>query len=57
MKHLSIFAVGLLAAAPLVAAPAWATDFVAAQADTEYLAKDHLIGSKVHGAEGTIVGD
>ena len=30
---------------------------MAAQSDTEYLAKDHLIGAKVHGAEGTIVGD
>ncbi|HEX2843463.1 PRC-barrel domain-containing protein [Hyphomicrobium sp.] len=57
MKHLSLFAAGLLAVAPVATVPAWATDFVAAQADTEYLAKDHLIGSKVHGAEGTIVGD
>lgn len=57
MKHLSLFAAGLLAVAPLAAVPASATDFVAAQSDTEYLAKDHLIGAKVHGAEGTIVGD
>lgn len=56
MKHLSLFAACLLAAAPF--APARAdTTFVPAQSDTEYLAKDHLIGAKVHGAEGTIVGD
>ncbi len=58
MKHLSLLAAGLLAAAPLAASLARAdTTFVPAQSDSEYLAKDHLIGAKVHGAEGTIVGD
>ncbi|WP_072390359.1 PRC-barrel domain-containing protein [Hyphomicrobium sp. CS1GBMeth3] len=56
MKNLSLFAAALLAAAPLAAARA-DTTFVPAQSDTEYLAKDHLIGAKVHGAEGKIVGD
>jgi ElaB/YqjD/DUF883 family membrane-anchored ribosome-binding protein/sporulation protein YlmC with PRC-barrel domain len=54
MKHISLLAAGLLAFAPA----AWAdTTFLPAQSDTEYLAKDHLIGAKVHGKEGTIVGD
>lgn len=58
MKHLSLFAAGLMVAAPLAAPLAWAdTTFVPAQTASEYLAKDHLIGAKVHGAEGTIVGD
>ncbi|MCC7253690.1 PRC-barrel domain-containing protein [Hyphomicrobium sp.] len=56
MKHLPLFAVALLVAAPLAAARA-DTTFIPAQSETEYLAKDHLIGAKVHGAEGTIVGD
>jgi ElaB/YqjD/DUF883 family membrane-anchored ribosome-binding protein/sporulation protein YlmC with PRC-barrel domain len=58
MKHFSLLAAGLLAAAPLSASLARAdTTFVPAQSESEYLAKDHLIGAKVHGAEGTIVGD
>lgn len=56
MKHLSLVAAALLVAAPLAVARA-DTTFVAAQTDTEYLAKDHLIGAKVHGKEGTIVAD
>lgn len=56
MKHLSLFAAALLAAAPLAAARADIT-FVPAQSDTEYLARDHLIGAKVHGSEGKIIGD
>lgn len=56
MKHLSLFAAALLAVAPFGAAKA-DTTFLPAQSDTEYLAKDHLIGAKVHGAEGKIVGD
>jgi ElaB/YqjD/DUF883 family membrane-anchored ribosome-binding protein len=58
MKHFSLLTAGLLAAAPLAASLARAdTTFVPAQTESEYLAKDHLIGAKVHGAEGTIVGD
>jgi ElaB/YqjD/DUF883 family membrane-anchored ribosome-binding protein/sporulation protein YlmC with PRC-barrel domain len=54
MKNISLFAAGLLAFAPA----AWAdTTFLPAQSDSQYLAKDHLIGAKVHGKEGTIVGD
>jgi hypothetical protein len=56
MKHLPLFVAGLLAVAPLAAARA-DTTFVPAQADTEYLAKDHLIGAKVHGADGAIIAD
>lgn len=56
MKHLTLFAAALIAAAPLAAAKA-DTVFVPAQSDTEYLAKDHLIGAKVTGADGTIIGD
>lgn len=56
MKHLSLFAAALIAAAPFATAHA-DTIFVPAQTDTEFLAKDHLIGAKVHGADGTIVAD
>lgn len=56
MKHLSLIAAAVLAAAPLAAAHA-DTTFVPAQSDTEYLAKDHLIGAKVHGSDGAIIGD
>jgi len=56
MKRHSLFAAALLAVAPLGAA--WAdTTFLPAQSDAEYLAKDHLIGAKVHGKDGTIVAD
>ncbi|WP_334146574.1 PRC-barrel domain-containing protein [Hyphomicrobium sp.] len=56
MKRLSLLAALMLATAPVGAA--WAdTTFIPAQSDTEYLAKDHLIGAKVHGKEGTIVAD
>jgi hypothetical protein len=56
MKRFSLFAAAVLAVAPLGAALA-DTTFVPAQSDTEYLAKDHLIGAKVHGKDGTIVAD
>jgi ElaB/YqjD/DUF883 family membrane-anchored ribosome-binding protein len=56
MKRLSLFAAAMLAAAPFGAA--WAdTTFLSAQSDAEYLAKDHLIGAKVVGKDGTIVAD
>src|SRR5688572_23809397 len=56
MKHLPFVAAALLATAPLAAAHA-DTTFLPAQSEAEYLAKDHLIGAKVTGADGTIVGD
>jgi hypothetical protein len=56
MKRFSLFAAAVLAVAPLGAALA-DTTFVPAQSDTEYLAKDHLIGAKVHGKDDTIVAD
>ncbi len=56
MKRLSLFAAALLAVAPIGAALA-DTAFLPAQSDSEYLAKDHLIGAKVHGKDGTIVAD
>ena len=56
MKHLPLLAAALLVATPLAIARA-DTTFVPAQSDSEYLAKDHLIGAKVHGADGTIVAD
>ena len=53
-----------LAAAFAVAAPAFAEDakipagvFTNAQSPDQYLAKDTLIGAKVHGADGKIIGD
>lgn len=62
MKKLSLVLTGLmLAAAPLLTSPSWAQDapttFLAAQTETEYLARDHLIGAKVRGSEGTVIGD
>lgn len=60
MKHVSILAAGLLAAAPFIVPAAMAqepTTFLAAQTETQYLARDHLIGAKVKGAEGTVIGD
>jgi hypothetical protein len=51
------------AAALLLALPALAQEasptagFLNAQTADQYLAKDNLIGAKVHGADGTIVGD
>jgi hypothetical protein len=57
MKHIRILAAVAIAAASF-GVPAHAdTSFIAAQSDTEYLAKDHLIGAKVHGKDGTIVAD
>lgn len=53
-KHFSVF----LAAAMLAALPAKADDlFLKEQKFTEYLAKDRLIGAKVTGADGKIIGD
>lgn len=47
-----------LAAALLAAVPAKADDlFIKEQKLTEYLAKDRLIGAKVTGADGKIIGD
>jgi len=57
MKHVSLFTACLIAAATPFAAARADTTFVPAQTETEYLAKDHLIGAKVHGKDGTIVAD
>ncbi|AHB48641.1 photosystem reaction center subunit H [Hyphomicrobium nitrativorans NL23] len=60
MKHVSLLAAGLLAVAPLASLVAFAqepTTFLAAQTENEYLARDHLIGAKVHGSEGLILGE
>lgn len=56
MKKLSLLAATALAVSSLTIAHA-ETTFVPTQSDSEYLAKDHLIGAKVHGADGTIVAD
>lgn len=55
----SLVALGMLAAAPAFAqeAPSAQSIFIAAQSDSEYLAKDLLIGAKVHDDAGKIVGD
>jgi hypothetical protein len=57
MKHLRILAAVALAAASFGVPARADTSFIAAQTDNEYLAKDHLIGAKVHGKDGTIVAD
>jgi hypothetical protein len=57
MKHLRILAAVAIAAASFGAPARADTSFIPAQSDAEYLAKDHLIGAKVHGKEGAIVAD
>ncbi len=61
MKTKLLSATLLTATLALVSAgalPARADDaFIASQKLTEYLAKDRLIGAKVTGADGTIIGD
>ena len=60
MKHVSLLAAGLLAVAPLASFVAFAqepTTFLAAQTENEYLARDHLIGAKVHGSDGLVLGE
>jgi len=57
MRHLSLFAAALVAASSFGAAARADTTFLSTQTDSEYLAKDHLIGAKVHGPDGTIVAD
>lgn len=57
MKHLRILAAVAIAAASLGVPARADTSFIPAQSDSEYLAKDHLIGAKVHGKDGTIVAD
>lgn len=53
-----LFLAASLAAVVSAAAPAAAEGpFIAEQLMTEYLAKDRLIGAKVRGADGKIVGD
>jgi len=55
----SLVALGILAAAPAFAqqAPSAQSIFIDAQSDNEYLAKDLLIGAKVHSDDGKIIGD
>ncbi|MGE0854579.1 MAG: PRC-barrel domain-containing protein [Hyphomicrobiaceae bacterium] len=55
----SMLALGLVLAAPAHAqAQSAAKDiYIDAQSNSEYLAKDHLIGAKVHNDEGKIIGD
>ncbi|MEQ1653833.1 MAG: PRC-barrel domain-containing protein [Hyphomicrobium sp.] len=55
---LSIALAAFVAGTPLGSGPAKADDtFLAEQKLTEYLAKDRLIGAKVRGADGKIIGD
>lgn len=61
MRQSTVFLLAALIALPAgsqigVAADA-ETTFVPAQTTTEYLAKDHLIGAKVTGKDGKIIGD
>lgn len=61
MKQVSaLVATALLATSALTGAAAadeGGTTFVPAQTENQYLAKDHLIGAKVTGKEGKIIGD
>ena len=54
----SLIALGLLAAAPAHAQQAGTESlFIDAQSEEQYLAKDLLIGAKVHDENGKIIGD
>jgi sporulation protein YlmC with PRC-barrel domain len=61
MKHTSVIFAAALLALPGLSVSALATDgnlsFVPAQTANQYLAKDHLIGAKVAGQDGKIIGD
>src|SRR6478735_3976062 len=61
MKHTSVIFAAALLALPGLSVSALATDgnlsFVPAQTADQYLAKDHLIGAKVAGQDGKIIGD
>ncbi len=59
MKKLIAGAAALVVlAGPALAEPALpAGVFIKAQTSDEYLAKDHLVGTKVHGPDGKIIGD
>ncbi len=60
MRILAAAVVATLAlAGPVVAGDAAtpAGVFIGAQTQDQYLARDHLIGAKVHNAEGAIIGD
>jgi len=55
---LALAAVAALAALPVFAEPAIAQDvFLTTQGEGQYLAKDLLLGAKVHNADGQIIGD
>ena len=56
---LTLAAVASLAVTPVIAADPSQADrtFIKAQTADQYLAKDLLIGAKVHNAEGKIIGD
>lgn len=53
---ISLLALGTMIATPALAQTAESI-FIPAQSETEYLAKDLLIGAKVHNDEGKIIGD
>jgi hypothetical protein len=59
-RVVTLAAAALLAVSPMFA-PANAEDanysFIGAQSQDQYLAKDQLIGAKVHGPDGKIIGD
>lgn len=61
MKHTSVILAAALFALPGLSVSALATDgnlsFLPAQTTNQYLAKDHLIGAKVSGQDGKIIGD
>ena len=55
---LTLAAVAVLSALPAFADPVIPQDvFLTTQGESQYLAKDLLLGAKVHNAEGQIVGD
>lgn len=53
---ISLLALGTMIATPALAQTAESI-FIPAQSETEYLARDLLIGAKVHNDEGKIIGD
>lgn len=52
-----VAALTVLAGTPVLAQEGSSGGFVAAQTADQYLAKDHLIGAKIRGKDGKIIGD
>lgn len=57
MKQVSLIAAAVLALATLPAMAEDDSDYIPAETEQTYLAKDYLIGANVYDAEGKVIGD